>query len=125
MHPSVRDCFRSFGGMDLKDFSLTRICNPLKTSWDTSLRKGLDKDIAKGLHFGSPVASIGTVVAYSGAITTTANSGAHSAVISTLAQLAVTAIAIASGACLSTQVESLLPQNEKSPGKHPQLNYYD
>ncbi|KAH7299307.1 hypothetical protein KP509_24G004600 [Ceratopteris richardii] len=63
-----------------------------------------------------PVASIGTVVAVSGAITSsTTTTNPHSAVISTLTQLAVTAIAIASGACLSTQVESLWPRNEESP----------
>jgi hypothetical protein len=121
----MEDCFKSFGGMDVRDFSLSLICNPPKRGWGVFPRKALDKDVARGLCFvrvASPVASIGTVVAYSGAIATTANSGTHSAVTSTLAQLAVTAIAIASGACLSTQVESLLPQNEKSPGNHPWLS---
>lgn len=65
---------------------------------------------------GMPLASIGALVAASGAITTsTTSSSPHSAVVSTLTQLAVTAVAIASGACLSTQVESLWPRNEEGP----------
>ncbi|KAJ3680683.1 hypothetical protein LUZ60_016961 [Juncus effusus] len=40
---------------------------------------------------------------------------AHAAVTSTLAQVAVTAVAIASGACLSTKVDFLWPQPENQP----------
>jgi hypothetical protein len=41
----------------------------------------------------------------------------HGAVASTLAQVAVTAVAIASGACLSTKVDFLWPRIEQLPGK--------
>lgn len=40
----------------------------------------------------------------------------HAAVASTLAQLTVTAVAIASGACLSTKVDFLWPRIEQLPG---------
>lgn len=40
----------------------------------------------------------------------------HAAVTNTLAQVAVTAVAIASGACLSTKVDFLWPQPENQPG---------
>lgn len=95
-----------------------RVRNPLRKSFDSYARKCLDEESIKRRHAARvvPIASIGALVAASGAITTsTTNSSPHSAVISTLTQLAVTAIAIASGACLSTQVESLWPQNEESP----------
>ncbi|KAL6008244.1 hypothetical protein ACLOJK_033750 [Asimina triloba] len=41
---------------------------------------------------------------------------AHSAVTSALAHVAVTAVAIASGACLSTKVDFLWPRGEDQPG---------
>lgn len=41
----------------------------------------------------------------------------HAAVASTLAQVAVTAVAIASGACLSTKVDFLWPRIEQLPGR--------
>ncbi|KAJ1702833.1 hypothetical protein LUZ63_002612 [Rhynchospora breviuscula] len=50
--------------------------------------------------------------AASGGITATAT---HAAVTNTLAQVAVTAVAIASGACLSTKVDFLWPQPEDQP----------
>ena len=42
----------------------------------------------------------------------------HGAVASTLAQVAVTAVAIASGACLSTKVDFLWPRIEQLPGNN-------
>ena len=41
----------------------------------------------------------------------------HAAVASTIAQLAVSAVAIASGACLSTKVDFLWPRIEQLPGR--------
>jgi hypothetical protein len=43
----------------------------------------------------------------------------HAAVASTIAQLAVSAVAIASGACLSTKVDFLRPRIEQLPGRSP------
>lgn len=42
---------------------------------------------------------------------------AHGAVTSAITQMAVTAVAIASGACLSTKVECLWPKIDEQPGK--------
>lgn len=44
-------------------------------------------------------------------------SSAHGAVASAITQVAVTAVAIASGACLSTKVEFLWPKVDEQPGK--------
>ncbi|KAG6426620.1 hypothetical protein SASPL_110846 [Salvia splendens] len=46
------------------------------------------------------------------------SSSAHGTVTSAIAQLAVTAVAIASGACLSTKVEFLWPKVDEQPGSH-------
>ncbi|KAL8534745.1 hypothetical protein ACS0TY_010687 [Phlomoides rotata] len=43
---------------------------------------------------------------------------AHGAVTSAITQVAVTAVAIASGACLSTKVECLWPKVDEQPGSH-------
>lgn len=45
-------------------------------------------------------------------------SSAHGAVASAITQVAVTAVAIASGACLSTKVEFLWPKVDEQPGSH-------
>ncbi|XP_042412381.1 uncharacterized protein LOC122001615 isoform X2 [Zingiber officinale] len=63
---------------------------------------------------------IGTVLAAGNAIAAAAEAAggtgaAHAAVGSTLAQVAVTAVAIASGACLSTKVDFLWPRVEQRP----------
>eukprot|EP00250_Pteridium_aquilinum_P020786 c24947_g1_i1 orf=2670-5117(+) len=101
-------------------FASRGVCvrQPSRRTSDLHAKKHSHQENIKGRHAScvTPSASIGALVAASGAITTsTSTSNPHSAVISTLAQLAVTAIAIASGACLSTQVESLWPRNEESP----------
>lgn len=44
------------------------------------------------------------------------SSSAHGAVTSAITQVAVTAVAIASGACLSTKVEFLWPKVDEQPG---------
>lgn len=49
-------------------------------------------------------------------IATASGSTTHSGVTSALAQVAVTAVAIASGACLSTKVDFLWPKQEDQPG---------
>lgn len=41
----------------------------------------------------------------------------HGAVTSAITQVAVTAVAIASGACLSTKVDFLWPKVEEQPGE--------
>jgi len=41
----------------------------------------------------------------------------HGAVTSAITHVAVTAVAIASGACLSTRVDFLWPKGEEQPGK--------
>ncbi|MCO5595545.1 hypothetical protein L7F22_049590 [Adiantum nelumboides] len=103
-HPPRANCFVS-----------SFIQHSARTSALCSKRISCQKT-KKGKQRLSPIASIGTLVAASGAITTsTASQNPHSAVISTLTQLAVTAIAIASGACLSTQVDYLWPRSEESP----------
>lgn len=57
----------------------------------------------------------GNVIAAAAAVATGASS-THSAVSSALAHVAVTAVAIASGACLSTKVDFLWPRVEEQPG---------
>lgn len=61
-----------------------------------------------GAVFGS-----GNVIAAAAAA---AGSGSHAAVASAITQVAVTAVAIASGACLSTKVDFLWPKAEELPG---------
>uniref|UniRef100_A0A0D9VJU6 GTP diphosphokinase n=1 Tax=Leersia perrieri TaxID=77586 RepID=A0A0D9VJU6_9ORYZ len=56
----------------------------------------------------------GEVIAAAAAVGKGGGAG-HAAVASTLAQLTVTAVAIASGACLSTKVDFLWPRIEKLP----------
>lgn len=55
----------------------------------------------------------GNVIAAAAAV---AGSGSHAAVTSAITQVAVTAVAIASGACLSTKVDFLWPKAEEPPG---------
>ncbi|KAF6170189.1 hypothetical protein GIB67_038722 [Kingdonia uniflora] len=62
----------------------------------------------------STVISSGNVIAAAAAVSTSTSS-AHAAVTSTIAQVAVTAVAIASGACLSTKVDFLWPRVEEQP----------
>ncbi|CAL9053816.1 unnamed protein product [Musa banksii] len=74
--------------------------------------------VAARLAASSP--PLGSVLAAGNAIAAAAaaagGSGAsHAAVGSTLAQVAVTAVAIASGACLSTKVDFLWPKVEEKP----------
>lgn len=61
--------------------------------------------------------SLGTAITSSNAIAAAAGGSgtAHAAVTSALAHLAVTAVAIASGACLSTKVDFLWPRVEEQP----------
>lgn len=78
--------------------------------------------VAARLAASSP--PLGSVLAAGNAIAAAAaaagGSGAsHAAVGSTLAQVAVTAVAIASGACLSTKVDFLWPKVEEKPGVVP------
>lgn len=62
----------------------------------------------------SSVVTSGNVIAAAAAA---AGSGsAHGAVTSAITQVAVTAVAIASGACLSTKVDFLWPKVEEQPG---------
>lgn len=62
----------------------------------------------------SSVLTSGNVIAAAAA----AGSGsAHAAVTSALTHVAVTAVAIASGACLSTKVDFLWPKGEEQPGQ--------
>ncbi|XP_042478811.1 uncharacterized protein LOC122059842 isoform X2 [Macadamia integrifolia] len=61
----------------------------------------------------SSVCSLGNVIAAAAAAAT--GSGPHAAVTSALAHVAVTAVAIASGACLSTKVDFLWPRVEEQP----------
>jgi len=56
------------------------------------------------------------VIAAAAAAGAGGSGAAHGAVASTLAQVAVTAVAIASGACLSTKVDFLWPRIEQLPG---------
>ncbi|XP_077234872.1 uncharacterized protein LOC143877037 isoform X2 [Tasmannia lanceolata] len=60
------------------------------------------------------VITTGNMIAAAAAVATGTGS-AHSAVNSALAQVAVTAVAIASGACLSTKVDFLWPRVEEQP----------
>lgn len=65
--------------------------------------------------------SLGAVVGAGTAIVAAAEAGgsgaAHAAVTSVISQVAMTAVAIASGACLSTKVDFLWPKVEEQPGK--------
>lgn len=58
------------------------------------------------------------VVAAAAAAGAGGSGAVHGAVASTLAQVAVTAVAIASGACLSTKVDFLWPRIEQLPGNN-------
>ncbi|XP_058086952.1 uncharacterized protein LOC131234015 isoform X2 [Magnolia sinica] len=60
------------------------------------------------------VITTGNVIAAAAAAASSAGT-AHSAVTSALAHVAVTAVAIASGACLSTKVDFLWPRGEEQP----------
>jgi hypothetical protein len=62
--------------------------------------------------------SISSVFASENAIAAAAGSGPtlHGAVTSAITHVAVTAVAIASGACLSTKVDFLWPKREEQPG---------
>lgn len=64
--------------------------------------------------------SLGAVVGAGTAIVAVAEAGgsgaAHAAVTSVISQVAMTAVAIASGACLSTKVDFLWPKVEEQPG---------
>lgn len=62
----------------------------------------------------SSVLSSGNTIAAAAAV---GSSTAHGAVTSAITQVAVTAVAIASGACLSTKVEFLWPKVDEQPGK--------
>lgn len=65
--------------------------------------------------------SLGSVFTSANAIAAAAAAGsstAHAAVTSTITQVAVTAVAIASGACLSTKVDFLWPKLDEQPGKN-------
>ncbi|KAI7725515.1 hypothetical protein M8C21_007057 [Ambrosia artemisiifolia] len=57
-----------------------------------------------------PVVTTGNVIAAA------VGSGSHGAVTSAITQVAVTAVAIASGACLSTKVDCLWPKQDQQPG---------
>uniref|UniRef100_A0A7N0U717 GTP diphosphokinase n=1 Tax=Kalanchoe fedtschenkoi TaxID=63787 RepID=A0A7N0U717_KALFE len=62
---------------------------------------------------------VGAVIASGNVIATAAavgNPGLHGAVSSAITQVAVSAVAIASGACLSTKVDFLWPKTEEQPG---------
>ncbi|KAK1305503.1 hypothetical protein QJS10_CPA10g01369 [Acorus calamus] len=61
----------------------------------------------------NPVITTGNVIAAAAAVA--GGGAAHSAVTSALAHVAVTAVAIASGACLSTKVDFLWPRVEEQP----------
>ncbi|KAL9164247.1 hypothetical protein ABFS82_06G093100 [Erythranthe guttata] len=66
-------------------------------------------------------ASLGTVLVSGNVIAAAASAGSgslHGAVSSAITQVAVTAVAIASGACLSTKVEFLWPKVDEQPGSH-------
>ncbi|KAL5568213.1 hypothetical protein UlMin_024788 [Ulmus minor] len=63
--------------------------------------------------------SLGSVFTSANVIAAAASSSSgslHGAVTSTITQVAVTAVAIASGACLSTKVDCLWPKSEEQPG---------
>ncbi|KAH9305586.1 hypothetical protein KI387_009990, partial [Taxus chinensis] len=67
-----------------------------------------------------PLVSIKCVMTAGTAIAAAATSGyLHAAVTSTITNVAITAVAIASGACLSTKIDCLWPRGEKKPG----INY--
>ncbi|KAG6422519.1 hypothetical protein SASPL_119093 [Salvia splendens] len=64
-------------------------------------------------------ASLSSVLSSGNMIAAAAGSStAHGAVTSAITQVAVTAVAIASGACLSTKVEFLWPKVDERPGSH-------
>ncbi|KAE8077307.1 hypothetical protein FH972_015879 [Carpinus fangiana] len=71
--------------------------------------------VVPGLSVSS---SLGSVFASGNAIAAAAGSGPtlHGAVTSAITHVAVTAVAIASGACLSTKVDFLWPKREEQPG---------
>ncbi|KAA8533486.1 hypothetical protein F0562_031080 [Nyssa sinensis] len=63
--------------------------------------------------------SLSSVLTYDNVIAAAAAAGSgsvHGAVTSAITQVAVTAVAIASGACLSTKVDFLWPKAEEQPG---------
>lgn len=62
----------------------------------------------------SSVFASGNVIA---AATAAGSGSVHGAVTSAITDVAVTAVAIASGACLSTKVDFLWPKVEEQPGK--------
>lgn len=64
-------------------------------------------------------ASLGSVLVSGNVIAAAASAGSgslHGAVSSAITQVAVTAVAIASGACLSTKVDFLWPKVDEQPG---------
>lgn len=65
--------------------------------------------------------SLSTVLASGNVIAAAAAAGSgslHGAVTSAITQVAVTAVAIASGACLSTKVDFLWPKVDEQPGSY-------
>lgn len=80
-----------------------------------NLRRNMFCRFAPGLSVSS---SLGSVFASGNAIAAAAGSGSalHGAVTSAITHVAVTAVAIASGACLSTKVDFLWPKVEEQPG---------
>ncbi|CAL2244151.1 unnamed protein product [Prunus armeniaca] len=73
--------------------------------------------IAPNLAVSSSLSSVFTSANVIAAAAAASGSGSlHGAVTSTITQVAVTALAIASGACLSTKVDFLWPKMEAQPG---------
>ncbi|KAM5557901.1 hypothetical protein ABKV19_024969 [Rosa sericea] len=72
--------------------------------------------IAPNLAVSSSLSSVFTSANLVAAAAASGSGSVHSAVTSTITQVAVTAFAIASGACLSTKVDFLWPKLETQPG---------
>ncbi|KZV40939.1 hypothetical protein F511_05184 [Dorcoceras hygrometricum] len=103
------------------------LINPKTSTIFRANRFFLDKNLRDSAKFrcvmdhivpSFSVASSLSAVLTSGNLIAAAGSGtAHGAVTSAITQVAVTAVAIASGACLSTKVDFLWPKVNEQPGK--------
>ncbi|XP_024021145.1 uncharacterized protein LOC21402633 [Morus notabilis] len=77
----------------------------------------IDQIIAPKFAVSSSLSSVFTSAnAIAAAAAAAGSTSLHGAVTSTITQVAVTAVAIASGACLSTKVDFLWPKLEEQPG---------
>ncbi|KAF8412887.1 hypothetical protein HHK36_000859 [Tetracentron sinense] len=100
------------------EYSFALFVNPTRNLRNSVRFRCVFDQIAPKFVISSSLTSVvssGNVIAAAAAAVSSSGS-AHAAVTSALAHVAVTALAIASGACLSTKVDFLWPRGEEQPG---------